>query len=88
MLAQTLESDMRDRMLEQPIEPVTKSEHIREQYARGVSRGELCEQYGASLVSHALTHMPKRLAGRPRKLARCEHCGQPMPVKRASAAAS
>lgn len=65
---------------------MTKSEHIRELYAFGRTREEIASAYGysASLISHALTHIPKRRAGRPRKLARCKSCGQPLPsTKRA-----
>lgn len=62
---------------------MTKSEHIRELISGGWSRERIQESWGysASLISHAITHIPKRRAGRPRKLARCEHCGQPLPGK-------
>lgn len=69
---------------------MTKSEHIRELITEGWTRERIAESWGysASLISHAITNIPKRRAGRPRKLARCEHCGQPMTVKRASVAST
>lgn len=60
---------------------MTKSEHIRVLISEGWSRERIAESWGysSSLISHAITHIPKSPQGRPRKLTRCEHCGQPMP---------
>lgn len=62
---------------------MTASEEIRELHAQGVTRKQLVDDYGfaRTTVLYALRTPGDRPAHRPRKLPRCEHCGQPIPAK-------